>query len=78
VVRDLKVASSKWVHETVGLVGFSWQDGYGAFTASQSHVEEIRRYIANQKEHHRSRTFQEEYVEFLEGNGVEYDERYLW
>jgi putative transposase len=78
VMRDLKVASTKWVHETVGASGFCWQDGYGAFTASQSHVEEIRRYISNQEEHHARRTFQEEYLEFLERNGVEYDERYLW
>ena len=57
---------------------FQWQDGYGAFTVSVSMLETVRHYIANQEEHHRQKTFQEEYVELLKRNGVEYDERYLW
>ena len=57
---------------------FAWQEGYGAFTVSQSHIEAVKKYIANQEEHHRKRTFQEEYLEFLQKNGVAYDEKYLW
>jgi len=78
VVREVKVASSKWIHDTVASPGFAWQDGYGAFTVSPGHVDEVRRYIAVQEEHHRKMTFQEEYVSFLRQHGVEYDERYLW
>jgi putative transposase len=57
---------------------FAWQEGYGAFTVSQSQLEAVKKYITNQEEHHRKRTFQEEYLEFLQKNGVEYDEKYLW
>lgn len=78
VMRDLKRASSAWVHETMGERDFQWQDGYGAFTVSVSMLETVRHYIANQEEHHRKKTFHEEYVELLKRNGVEYDERYLW
>ena len=52
--------------------------GNGAFSVSRSGVEEVVRYIANQEEHHRKRTFQEEYIEFLVRYEIEYDERYLW
>jgi REP element-mobilizing transposase RayT len=78
VLREIKVTSSKWVHETTGVRGFSWQDGYGAFSVSPGQADEVRKYIASQEEHHRRKTFQEEYLEFLKRNGVEYDERYLW
>jgi putative transposase len=78
VVRDVKAVSSRWVHEETGDRGFSWQEGYGAFTVSASQCDAVRTYIANQEEHHRKRTFQEEYVELLKRSGVEYDDRYLW
>ena len=78
VVRDIKQSSSKWVHEEIGVKKFGWQDGYGAFTVAASQIESVREYINNQVEHHRKRSFQEEYVEFLERSGVEYDKRYLW
>jgi putative transposase len=78
VMRDIKQSSSKWVHETLGVRDFGWQDGYGAFTVSSSQLEAVKEYIKNQAEHHRKRTFQEEYVEFLKRNGVDYDEKYLW
>jgi len=78
VLREVKGASSRWVHETVGVAGFSWQDGYGAFSVSPEHLPEVRRYIGAQEEHHRTITFQEEYRSFLQRHGVEYDERYLW
>jgi hypothetical protein len=57
---------------------FAWQPGYGAFTVSVSNCDTVKEYIANQAEHHRTKTFQEEYVTFLQKHGVEYDEKYLW
>ena len=78
VVRDIKAVSSKWVHEETGDRAFAWQEGYGAFSVSPSHRETVRGYIARQEEHHRKRTFQEEYLELLNRCGVDYNERYLW
>ncbi len=78
VVKDIKVGSSKWVHREIKLASFAWQEGYGAFTVSESQLEAVRNYIANQEEHHFHKTFQEEYVEFLQKHGVEYDDQYLW
>jgi REP element-mobilizing transposase RayT len=78
-VEDIKKTSSKWmkkqseVYET-----FSWQSGYGAFSVSQSRIDAVGRYIEKQREHHHKKTFKEEYIEFLEENGIEYDERYVW
>jgi len=77
-IREIKTSSSKWVHEQVGSSEFAWQEGYGAFTVSASRIEVVKNYITNQEEHHRKRTFQEEYLEFLQANGVNYDEKYLW
>jgi putative transposase len=57
---------------------FYWQNGYGAFSVSQSAVNTVKKYIANQKEHHKKKTFKEEYVEFLEKYEIEYDEKYIW
>ena len=75
----LKGGSSKWIHETIpALAGFEWQDGYGAFTVSKSQLPEVIEYAANQREHHRVRSFQEEYRALLEKHGIDYDERYLW
>ena len=78
VMRDVKRVSSAWVHETIGDKEFQWQDGYGAFSVSASAREKVKTYIANQEEHHRKKTFQEEYVELLKLSGVEYDPKYLW
>lgn len=77
VLRDLKRASSEWVHTTIGLRTFAWQEGYGAFTVSASNRGQVRAYIVRQEEHHRSRTFREEYVEFLQRYDVEFAEKYL-
>lgn len=66
------------MHEEIGIADFAWQEGYGAFTVSASQREQVRDYIARQAEHHRRRTFQEEYLEILQRSGVEFDERYLW
>ena len=78
-VEDVKKHSSKWI-KTQGkeFAGFSWQAGYGAFAVSESNVPTVRDYIANQQEHHRRKSFQEEYRVFLERHGVVYDERYVW
>ncbi|MEO8434915.1 MAG: IS200/IS605 family transposase [Pyrinomonadaceae bacterium] len=79
IAKHLKGESSKWIHdEFPKLRKFGWQDGYGAFTVSKSKIPEVIRYIQNQREHHRKQTFQEEYLEFLRANGIDYDERYLW
>jgi REP element-mobilizing transposase RayT len=79
IAQYLKADSSKWIHEEFStLCNFSWQDGYGAFTVSKSNIPKVISYIQNQREHHRKKTFQEEYLDFLRENGVEYNERYLW
>ena len=78
VLREVKASSSKWVHEELKKPLFSWQEGYGAFTVSASQLGVVKNYIANQEEHHRKKTFQEEYLDFLIQSGVEYDEKYLW
>ena len=77
VMRDLKRASSEWVHECIGDRTFGWQEGYGAFTVSASMREDVRHYIERQAEHHRTRTFGEEYLELLQKSGVAFDEKYL-
>ena len=77
-VQDIKQSSSRWVHETIGTKNFAWQQGYGAFTVSASNRDGVKEYIANQEEHHRTKSFQDEYLAFLEKHGVQYDERYLW
>ena len=78
VVRDIKAVSSRWVHEEISARDFAWPEGYGAFTGSPTHRDAVSHYIDGQEEHHRQRTFQEEYLEFLKRGGIEYDERYLW
>jgi hypothetical protein len=78
-VQLLKGGSSKWVHElSSDYRKFAWQDGYGAFSVSASQKDRTVAYIRGQKEHHRKRTFQEEFLEFLDKNGVEYDPRYVF
>jgi REP element-mobilizing transposase RayT len=76
-MRELKKASSVWVHEEIKLRGFAWQEGYAAFTVSATAREAVRDYIAQQEKHHRGRTFREELVEMLDRAGVNYDARYL-
>ena len=77
--RGLKKKSSKWIK---GLAPdyrhFYWQRGYGAFSVSPSQLGALLEYVETQEQHHRIRTFQEEYREFLRKHGVEYDERYVW
>ena len=78
ILRDLKANASGWMHDVFPEArDFSWQRGYGAFTVSHSNVEEVRRYIAQQKQHHQKTSFRDEFIQFLKANGIEYDERYL-
>lgn len=76
-LRDLKADSSEWVHKEITRV-FEWQKGYGAFSVSPTAVPAVRKYIINQKEHHRKMDFKTEYVDLLEKAGVEFEERFLW
>jgi hypothetical protein len=78
VVRDIKSASSSWFHDDLGYKQFGWQDDYGAFSVSASHIDRVKRYIANQEKKHRKCDFKEESVDFLHKYGIEYDERFLW
>lgn len=78
-VKELKRVSSLWIKERdSSLRDFVWQSGYGIFSVSASNVESVERYIANQEEHHRKTTFQDEYRAFLKRHGVPWDEKYLW
>ena len=78
-VNAMKSNSSRWIHETLpNHAAFAWQKGYGAFSVSKSADVSVIEYIRNQREHHRVRTFQEEFIGFLQRHSIEYDERYLW
>jgi putative transposase len=79
LLQEVKTETSKWI-KTKGseFRNFHWQRGYGAFSIGQLQVDDVKRYIHNQKEHHRRITFQEEYRSFLKAYGIEYDERYVW
>jgi putative transposase len=79
IVEEVKKGSSKWTKSNLPTnPDFHWQNGYAAFSVSQSNVDEVRLYIENQAEHHRRMTFQEELRAFFARHGVEYDERYVW
>ena len=79
IVCDLKRCSSKWIKTKGGiLTKFAWQNGYGIFSVGQRDVERVRSYIAAQEEHHRKRSFQDEYRSSLEESGLAYDEQYVW
>ena len=77
VMRELKKASSVWIRDEMIVDDFSWQEGYSAFTVSATSCPGVKKYIAHQEEHHRTRTFKEELISMLEQAGVEYDSRYL-
>jgi REP element-mobilizing transposase RayT len=77
VVCDIKSASSRWVHQSVGLREFNWQEGYGALTTSVREDRALKHYIRNQRNHHRMKPFLEEYRSMLDEAGIEWDERYL-
>ena len=77
IVRVLKANSSRWIHEKWS-AEFGWQTGYGVFSVSESNVAAVTKYIAEQGEHHKRHSFQEEFVAFLKKNHLAYDERYVW
>jgi REP element-mobilizing transposase RayT len=77
VARIVKTNSSRWIHEKWS-PAFAWQTGYGAFSVSESKIVGVTRYIAAQAEHHRKRSFQEEFLSFLRKNNVSYNEAQLW
>ena len=79
LVRDLKNNSSNFINEKKWIKGkFSWQEGYGAFSYSHSQIENVYNYILNQEEHHKKKTFREEYIDFLKKFNVEYNNKYLF
>jgi putative transposase len=79
LVEEIKSSSSKWI-KTKGdrYREFAWQNGYGAFSIGQSQLSDLCDYIANQREHHRRSTFQEEFRALLAKYNIEFDERYVW
>jgi REP element-mobilizing transposase RayT len=77
VIREIKKASTAWIHENFHRK-FAWQEGYGAFSVSRSIVDAVARYIDHQEEHHKRRSFQDEYLGFLQELEIEFDPRYLW
>jgi putative transposase len=78
-IRDIKTNSSKWANDHRNCITpFQWQKGYGAFTVSHSQVDTVREYIQNQQYHHRTKSFREEYIEFLERHQIAFNPRYLF
>ena len=79
LVRDIKNNSSNFINKQKFIKGkFSWQEGYGAFSYAHSQIENVYQYIANQEEHHKKKTFKEEYIDFLKKFEIEYNEKYLF
>lgn len=79
LVRDIKNNSSKFITDKKWVIGkFQWQEGYGAFSYSHSQIENVYKYILNQEQHHKKRTFREEYLELLKKFEIEYNEKYLF
>jgi REP element-mobilizing transposase RayT len=79
LIQNIKSNSSKWINEKKFLkVKFEWQEGYGAFSYSKSHVQNVIRYIQNQEEKHKVKSFNEEYLDFLKAFEIDYDERYVF
>lgn len=79
VVEEVKKGSSKWIKkQDPRLKDFYWQSGYAGFSVSQSNVDEVKHYIANQEEHHRKMTFQEELRALFQRHEIAFDERYVW
>ena len=79
LTEQIKKASSKWIKELDPRYrGFFWQRGYAAFSVSPSQLDSVLEYVNKQQQHHRTRTYQEEYRGLLRKHGVEFDERYVW
>lgn len=79
IVKEIKRTSSAWIKTVERRYSkFHWQAGYGAFSVSQSHIAQVQNYIMRQEQHHRRKTFQDEFRAFLKKYEIEYDERYVW
>ena len=79
LVRDIKNNSSKFINDKKLVRGkFSWQEGYGAFSYSHSHIQNVYNYILNQEDHHKKKTFKEEYLELMKKFKIDYNEKYLF
>ena len=77
-MRLLKANSSSWLHTEIGRRDITWQDGYGAFSVSHSNLADVERYLANQAEHHRKTSFQDEFRELLRRHQIDWDEANIW
>ena len=77
-VKELKRVSNLWLKEHFQLSAFEWQAGYADLSVSESNLEQVKRYIVTQEEHHRKRSFQDEVRELLQRHRMEWDERYIW
>ena len=79
IVREIKSTSSKFINSNFWFKGkFNWQEGFGAFSYSKSQIDGVIKYILNQEEHHKKRTFREEYIDFLKKFDIKYDEKYIF
>ena len=79
LVRDIKNNSTKFVNDHKFIKGkFAWQDSFGAFSYSHSHIRRVYDYILNQEKHHQKKSFKQEYIEFLKKFEIEYEEKYLF
>ncbi len=79
LVRDIKNNSSNFINEQKFIKGkFSWQEGFGAFSYGHSQIETVYQYVANQEEHHKKKTFKQEYLEFLDKFHIPFEERYVF
>ena len=79
LIEQIKKTSSKWIKALDARYrGFFWQRGYGTFSVSPSHLDAVLQYVESQQDHHRTRSFKEEYRDFLRKHGVDFDERYVW
>jgi REP element-mobilizing transposase RayT len=78
LVRDIKANSSSFVQEKISMPSFKWQEGYGAFSYAKSQIDNVVNYILNQQNHHKQKTFKEEYVDFLNNLDIIYKEEYLF
>jgi REP element-mobilizing transposase RayT len=79
VIRNVKVSATKWIKSSFSEVSeFAWQEGYGAFSVSASSREKVTNYIRNQEQHHKVKSFTDEFLELLDKHGITYDVKYLW
>ena len=79
LLQDIKGGSSKWINDKKLVKGkFEWQEGYGAFSYSKSQLKDVIAYIENQEEHHKKKSFRDEYLEFLKKFEIEYNEKYIF